>query len=698
MNDGTGGDSSDSSGGGGGGGSGLGGAIFVDSGATLIIQALSGIPTTFNTTNNTVSPGAEGTGGAGNATGGSALGENIFLRSGASLTLLAQDPDDLLILGEGVSFVDDTLFGVGGTSIQVTGNGTIVYNGTTDYQGSITINNANFKVNNLIDQTHILVCRNRNFSLQRGTLSGIGTLTGDVFVNSGVISPDTGATLTLGSLTLNPADPINGTLGSLVHIEIDSSGTSLVSVTGPATLAGILEIDLNANALAGAYTILTSTGITGTFDSVSFTGATPNYSLSYLPIGNPTYVAFDFLGFVNSTLPTQGLSGNKLKVANYLNTLLPEADSLGLTDQFELLNSLTSSQYQKALDAISPSRNSISAFAAQNVMFMFSESLGTHFTKSRLASLQRQNRSSEETAFLAENECVAVYQSPRKTIYTPPKNTHSQIWAMGFGQFSHQNEQDQTPSFHFNSGGFFVAYDYGNSDQGCIGALAGYAHSSTHAHHSMENSDIDAGYFSIYGMRFISDFFIDAAIWGNFMSVDQKRNITFTDFNETAKSSYHAKQLDLHLGTGYDFNINTGTIEPFALLDWVSEWDPSYQEKGAAPYNMKISSRTSWMLRFETGLNGYYTTTHHWGIFIAQTKLSYVYKKPHNVGHLHAAIINAPSAFGVEAFTATQSLFSPGVELFWQTNWNGFASISYDGEFGSGYTSNQFYGKIGYSF
>ncbi len=177
-----------------------------------------------------------------------------------------------------------------------------------------------------------------------------------------------------------------------------------------------------------------------------------------------------------------------------------------------------------------------------------------------------------------------------------------------------------------------------------------------------------------------------AAIWGNYMGVDQKRTISFPGFKETAKSSYHAQQLDLHFGTGYDFNINTVTIEPFGLLDWVIEWDPSYSEKGAAPFNMKVSSRTSWMLRFETGLNGYKTNTYNWGIFIAQVKLSYVYKKPHHVGLLNAAIVNAPGSFGVEAFTAEQSLISPGVELYWQTNWNGFASMSYNGEFGSGYT------------
>jgi uncharacterized protein with beta-barrel porin domain len=698
-------------GGGGGGGSGLGGAIFVDSSLNFTLQALPGIPTSFNTPNNTTQPGTHGTGGPGGTDGtdGSALGNSIFLRAGSSLTLMAQDANDLLTLGEQVAFTDDAIFGAGGTSVFVTGNGTIVYNGTTDYQGTITINNANFKVNGQINDASISVCRNVGFSSQRGTLSGIGTLTGNVFVNSGIISPDTGETLTLGNLTLNSADPTDGTLGSLVHIGIDSNGTSLVSVSGPASLAGTLEIDLDPNATPGAYTVLTSSGITGTFDSIELIGTIPSsYSLSYLPIGAPTFVQFDFLNDPSSTptLSTQSLRGNSLKVANYLNHLSPDADSLGLTDQFNLLNNLSDAQYQKALKAISPSRNSSSTFAAQNVMFMLSESLDSHFTKRRLAHNHSKNHSAKQTAFVvdneflaaANNEILATDQSPRKTMYAPPKNTDSQVWAMGFGQFSHQKSQHQTPGFDFNGGGFFTAYDYGNATQGCIGALAGYSNSSIHAHQSMGNSQINAGYLSVYGMKFFSDFFIDAAIWGEYMSVDQKRTISFPGFKKTAKSSYNAEQLALHLGTGYDFNINTFTVEPFGLLDWIFEWDPSYSEKGAAPYNMKISSRTSWMLRFETGLNGYKTATYNWGVFIAQAKLSYVYKKPHRVGRLNAAIINAPASFAVEAFTTEQSLVSPGIELFWQANWNGYGSISYDGEFGSGYSSNQFYGKIGYSF
>lgn len=292
-------------GGGGGGGSGLGGAIFVDSGLNFTVQALSGIPTVFNTSNNTTQAGSHGSGGPGGSDGfdGSALGNSIFLRTNSSLTFVAQGVNDLLTLGDQVAFTDDTDFGAGGTVVFIRGDGTVIYNGSTDYRGAITINNTNFKVNGLIDQASIFVCR-QDVNSKRGILSGIGSLTGDVFVNSGTIYPDTGGTLTLGSLILNSAG--GSALGSLVHTDINSSGASSVTVTGPASLAGILEINIDSTAQPGRYTLLTSSGITGTFDSVTFTGRTPSYTLSYLPVGSPTFVQLDILGFVEIPATVNG--------------------------------------------------------------------------------------------------------------------------------------------------------------------------------------------------------------------------------------------------------------------------------------------------------------------------------------------------------------------------------------------------------
>lgn len=311
-------------GGGGGGGSGLGGAIFVDNNVNFTLKAFSGVPTTFNTSNTSTEAGAHGEGGEGGSDGadGSKLGDSIFLRSGSSLSLVAEETADLLTLGDQVSFVDDTSFGAGGTMVSVTGKGTVIYNGSSDYQGSLRINNANFKVNGLIDHASISVCRNLSISQQRGTLSGSGSLTGDVFVNSGVISPDPASTLTLGSLTLSPANPQNETLGSLVHIDIDAGGVfSSVTVTGAAQLAGTLEFDIDPMAEIRSYKILTSSGITGTFDHIVFSGAVPDYTLTY----DPTFVQINFFGS-NLVLPPSNLEGTQKK------------NNFGL--QYELYNQL----------------------------------------------------------------------------------------------------------------------------------------------------------------------------------------------------------------------------------------------------------------------------------------------------------------------------------------------------------------------
>lgn len=657
----------------GGGGSGLGGAIFIQSGGSLTIldavqisdnTSLAGLggSSTNSSDPNYVAPG-----------NGLALGSDIFLREQGSITFNLSNTLTMATPIEG----DQTSGPMTTGGLNKLGKGSLQLNGENTYSGTTVIDGGTLNLNGSVVGNAIVG--------PEGTFAGNATVFGTL-TNSGVLTPGNSiGTIHTTNLVLNSS--------SLLEIEIASGGTNdLLAATGTAQLAGTLKMDIDPNAPLGSYTLLSSSGITGSFDSIFFVNQTPRYALSYLPNGAPTYVQLDFLGF---PLSTEGLFGNNLRTANYLNTL---AISPELTEQFTLLNELSSSQYKKALESINPSRNASFTFTAQNLMFMFSSTLDSHFTNRRLTHKQAKTLPKKNISLLTDNELLTTNPFPRNVISPSSTQNESQIWAMGFGAFSHQDSQNQTPAFHFNSGGFFVAYDYGNTDQGCIGTLAGYAHSSIQENQSMGGGDLNAGFLSIYGTSSFSDFFLDAAIWGQLMGVDQERNISFPGFEETAQSSFRAGQLDLHFGTGYDFKIKTGIIEPFGMLDWVYQWDPTYSERGAAPYNMQIASRTSWMLRLETGLNGYHTITFDSGIFVVRAKLSYVYKKPHNVGHLDAAIVGAPTSFFVEAFTTHQSLVSPAAELFWKTNWNGYASLVYDGEFGSGYTSNQIYARIGVFF
>lgn len=81
----------------------------------------------------------------------------------------------------------------------------------------------------------VMLARNELFSVEENTL------TGNIFVNFGMISLDIVETFTLGNC---------------VHIEIDSNGTSSISVAGSTSLASTLEIALDQKIQLGTYIIL----------------------------------------------------------------------------------------------------------------------------------------------------------------------------------------------------------------------------------------------------------------------------------------------------------------------------------------------------------------------------------------------------------------------------------------------------------
>jgi len=276
---------------GGGGGSGLGGAIFVQKGGLLIMQDNIGF---FD---NSTTAGIGGTAAGSSGEDGSSLGQDIFIQSGASVNFQI---DSILTMStpiEGAGLLSE----VTGPGVTTSGLGTVNLTGVNTYLGGTLIQSGILNLNGSI---------NGDLNIESaGTLSGNATVNGNVYSN-GTIWPGLEEMLILGSLSLNTTDTVNGPLESLVHIEIDSSTTSSVSVAGSASLAGTLQIDLDPSAQTGTYIILTSSAISGTFDSVIFTGMVPTYSLSYLPIGSPTFVQFDFLGYVE---PPSNLQGKQIR-------------------------------------------------------------------------------------------------------------------------------------------------------------------------------------------------------------------------------------------------------------------------------------------------------------------------------------------------------------------------------------------------
>ncbi|MDX1408398.1 MAG: hypothetical protein R3330_09700, partial [Saprospiraceae bacterium] len=207
----------------------------------------------------------------------------------------------LSIAGE-VHHLDGTLSFTSNDTLHIASGGTYYYNGgeISGGLGEVMVNDGVFEVSfpGLLTSSSLQFINNGTFRnahtgltdvnavfINDSTIAGRGAIDFLNLVNSGEVEPG----LSVDTLTFLPEfDNTNNTLS----IEIESTsgpgtGNDLLRVTGPATLAGTLNVHLiNGFApVAGhCYTILESTaGVTGAFTSINLPGSAPEWTVIYYP-------------------------------------------------------------------------------------------------------------------------------------------------------------------------------------------------------------------------------------------------------------------------------------------------------------------------------------------------------------------------------------------------------------------------------
>ena len=417
-----------------------------------------------------------------------------------------------------------------------------------------------------------------------------------------------------------------------------------------------------------------------------------NGALTYIttlqPINTPVAVAFITL------ISTSGLSGNALTIANYLNSLGPSFDNL--SPIFDSLDFLSTSELSKALNRINPARNTFTTFTSQNTQFEFSSLVSSRLSDQRMLRFSHPSKQAYATSANNWDEETHVADASERLILQKKKRAEKYtFWIGGIGQFGYERAQQQNPSFHLNSGGALVAFDYLGFDNALIGGGIGYAHNSIHEAQNAGEGSIDIYLATFYGIAYLSSFYFEGALFGAYDQFKNERHIFFPGYDQTAKSHHQGYQLTPHVGLGYDINSQQTVFEPFLAFDWAINFEEGYKEHGTTSLNMTIRHRNSSMLRSEAGLNVYQNLNFSWGIIAFREKISYVNKKLFGVGRLTAAVVGAPGFFTVEALGPAQNLVSPAFEFFVKGANGWFGSLSYEGEFGSRYLSNTIFGKLG---
>jgi hypothetical protein len=413
------------------------------------------------------------------------------------------------------------------------------------------------------------------------------------------------------------------------------------------------------------------------------------YAALVLPTGQVTPLKLGFGGFMSSVamilfpqMPTTALHGNNLDFASYINQYAPQ-------DVFYFIPAIYDGTLSQALESAAPTRNAFSLFTADNNVFFLDSLLSNHSQNVRQA-----RRKSERSAFpqvsllFASNEEELIKPVVPEVMQERPL----QIWGTVLGALTYQKAQHQTPAFQPTTGAAIIGFDGKITTQSWLGCGAAYAYTHIHEKKGAGHANINQEYLFLSSLWNDGHFYFDAALWGGLFQIENVRKIQMTGFEFTSKSHPKGLQVSPHVETGYGFNSRSGwlTTEPFVMFDWVSNWQRHYREKGSGPFNVAQKKLYSSFLRSETGVRVYETVQFENWSLVCQEKISYVNKKPFDVGRVNAFIVGSAGSFTVETLMNTQNLGVAELEFLFQPKnpKYPYASIQYQGEFGSMYQSH----------
>jgi virginiamycin B lyase len=372
-------------------------------------------------------------------------------------------------------------------------------------------------------------------------------------------------------------------------------------------------------------------------------------------------------------------------LATYLNAHLNDAAiSEALTPVF----SLTGPDLDRALTSISPHRLVAETKATANLHFSLNGLIASHLQENRGKGFALSKLPIDNT----------LPQSG--SLHTPNTKKKTPFWASSFGHLTYEKAQNMLPAFSAKSAGLYVGYDYPAQDASTtvLGGGLGYARNNLSYAHKLGVSSADACLASLYMGSIKNNLYYDASVVGSYSYLNSKRDLMLSDTAVRVHSNSHAWMLTPHLEMGYNMKYAHVTVEPFVAVDYSLNWASRIREKGDFALKMDVRKHHSAQLKSKMGLSFYEEQQKSWGLIGMRQTLAYTNKKSLKAGRMVAAVSGATDSFEMDLCKNTQNLFAPALEVSFKHTNGQFFSLTYQGEFGSGFASNEARGEIGIAF
>jgi outer membrane autotransporter protein len=174
------------------------------------------------------------------------------------------------------------------------------------------------------------------------------------------------------------------------------------------------------------------------------------------------------------------------------------------------------------------------------------------------------------------------------------------VFLSGTGEWVDVDGDGNARGFDLTSGGFTVGLDYKVSPNFALGIAAGYA--GTTADLTDDGRVwVNGGKLGLYATYFTGGFYVDGIVNAGYNSFDTKRSA----LQGTARGDTEGGELNVLIGTGYDWKIGALSIGPTATFQYTYAKMDGFTERGSlAP--LDIASQDAESVRSAFGLKASY--------------------------------------------------------------------------------------------
>lgn len=558
-------------------------------------------------------------------------------------------------------------------------------------------------------------------------LEGWGTV-GGLDVNGGnVVAPGTSDSRT-GTITVK--GDLHFYAGSLYDVDIAGSGASDKLVVEAVDQGGIARIDGNVDVRVTAldaaanyqtgqtYTILTATnGIDGQFAQAVSQSAFLDVSLDQQT--NQVDLKIKVKDAGNPGEPgnpgnpgNPGEPGNPSNPGNPGNPGQPSRPGPNVSGPFDDVTE-TNNQYETAVALNSLPQDGGAGHALYNALLPLNAADG----RAAFEQLSGEVHASGSTALINSSQYVRNLANDRVRAafgdvaaaslpvmaYGPDgkdieaaTTAKTAAWGQVFGAWSSLDGDGNASRMKQSTGGFVTGIDTELAEAWRVGVLAGYSRTSFDAKDRSSSGDSDNYHLGLYGGTRWGALALRTGLSYTWSNIETGRTVSFRGFNDGLSADYDAGAFQAFGELGYRLDAAGAAFEPFVNLAHVSLHTDGFTEKGGAAAlsaeaqttnttfsTLGLRASTDFMLgSVAASANGTVGWKHAFGDTTPFSKVGFA----------------GSSLFTVAGVPIAKNTFVLQTGLDMKVTDNATLGISYNGEFGSGSSTNGVDARLGIRF